>query len=213
MKFNIVMLLALIMIACNSNFNKEIPQGSLETMELKQPIALPTSVLLPIPDRPEDSGAPPEGWCGETSIQMGMAYFNVEIPQKEIYAAGNPAHPELYADDIDLALNTLGVEYVSWDENNHNLAEFIEWIKANLAKGYPVFCGLKLYPTKHPEWLLDHFVLAVGYNGRGLFINTNNIGDGQLLVEYSKLSSLTNKYSFENDKHQYFGRAFRGVRK
>jgi hypothetical protein len=87
------------MISSNSNFNKEVPHGSLKTTQLKRPIALPTLALLPIPDRPEDSDAPPEGWCGETSIQMGMSYYHIKIPQKVIYAAENSAHPELYADE------------------------------------------------------------------------------------------------------------------
>ena len=31
---------------------------------------------------------------------------------------------------------------------------------------------MKIYPTAHPEWGLDHFVLAVGLDARGLTVNT-----------------------------------------
>jgi len=31
---------------------------------------------------------------------------------------------------------------------------------------------VKILPTKHPEWGLDHFVLVVGYGERGLLVNT-----------------------------------------
>jgi hypothetical protein len=179
---------------------------------IEQTFVLPPSVLLPIPNRADEPDAPPEGWDGEISIQMGMAYFNKEVSQKAICSAGKPAHSSLYSDEIDTALDALGVQYFSWDWQNHDLAQFLAWIKTNLVKGYPVFCGIKMYPTRHPEWSLDHFVLVVGYNESGLFIDTNNTGDGRILVTYSQLASQENRYAFENQYHYYFGRAFTGVK-
>lgn len=172
---------------------------------------LPSSMLLPIPNRLQDADAPPEGWCGEASIQMGLSFYNKEASQKEIHAAGKPSHPDLYSSDINRALEAFGLNYIEWNDNVKNLPKFIAWIKSNIAKGYPVFCGMKINPTRHPEWSLDHFVIAVGYNENGLYINTNH-KDGQLLITYEQLASDTNHYSFENVYHRYFGRALTGFK-
>jgi hypothetical protein len=177
-----------------------------------QASALPPAVLLPIPDRPEDSMAPAEGWCGETCIQMALGSYGKEVPQSVIHAAGHPGHPDLYYFDIDRALDTLGARYTVWNTYDKDMTQFITWIQSNLAQGHPVLCGLKHHPTRHPWWPIDHFVLVVGYNQDGLVLNTNNSGDGQLLVSYSKLTSNPSKYSFVNPYHCYFGRAITGIR-
>ena len=31
---------------------------------------------------------------------------------------------------------------------------------------------MKILPTKHPEWGLDHFVTVIGYGEKGLLVNT-----------------------------------------
>ncbi|RPI74622.1 MAG: hypothetical protein EHM45_18095, partial [Desulfobacteraceae bacterium] len=108
---------------------------------------LPPTVLLSIPHRFQEQDAPDEGWDAETCIQMGMAYYNQEVSQKIICSTGKPAHSSLYSNEIDTALNVLGVQYSSWDWQNRDLTQFLAWIKTNLSKGYPVFCGIKVYPT------------------------------------------------------------------
>jgi len=173
---------------------------------------LPSSVVLPIPNLFQEEGKPPEGWCAEVCIQMTMIYYGKKLSQKFIHDAANSPYPDLRVKDIDSALNSLNIKFTSWNRRNKDLSEFIEWIKFNLAKGYPVLCGIKMYPDQHPDWSVDHFVLIVGYNEDGLLINTNHRDVGQIQIEYSKLSSSDNTYSFENRFHSYFGKAMMGFR-
>jgi hypothetical protein len=173
-------------------------------------IAPPPSVLLPIPNRLQDRDKPPQGWCAEASIQMGLLFFNKMVSQKEINTSGKPKHPDLNSNDINNALKYLNVNFTEWNADNHLLPQFMTWIQSNIAKGYPVICGVKINPTRHPEWPLDHFVLAVGYNESGLFINTNH-DVGQVLITYEQLASESNRYSFQNSYHRFFGRALTGL--
>ena len=141
---------------------------------------------------------------------MGLKFYHKDVSQKEIHDSGKPVHPDLYSNDISLALESLGVKCIEWDEYNRNLQDYIKWININLAQGYPVICGMKINPTQHPEWSLDHFVLAVGYNDNGFYINTNH-KDGQMLITYDQLTSTTFHYSFENSYRSYFGRSLTGI--
>jgi hypothetical protein len=187
--------------------------GGYSNNDVSVPPQLPAAVLLPIPDRDDDPEAPREGWCGETSIQMAIAYYGKEISQKTIHEAGNSSYPDLHSNEIDTALNALGVNYNIWQNSNYqDLSQYLNWIKLQLAYGYPVISGIKIYPTKHPDWALDHFVLIVGYNEQGLYINTNNCRDGQILVDYTQLSILKPKYSFKSGYNCYFGRAITGLK-
>ena len=173
-----------------------------------------SEVNLGIPDRAWDPNRSDTsvGWCAEACIQMAMAYYGKEVPQHLINQAGNPDHPDLYVYDIDDALNTLGVTYTIWDESNNNVSSFIAWIKWQIANGYPVLCGIKIYPDEYPEWYLDHFVLVVGFDEQGLRLNTQLDMDGQQIISYSQLSSMNDGYSFENSQSHYFARGITRVR-
>jgi hypothetical protein len=178
------------------------------------PIVAPTDqVNLKIPDRAWDRTRPDldVGWCGETCIQMAMGFYGKEVSQKAINAAaGSPS--DVTEDNMDIALNALGVQYVAWDESNTDLAQFMAWIQDQLRKGYPVICGLKIYPEEHPDWYVDHFVLAVGFDKKGLLLNTQLDCDGQVNVSYSQLGSRNEGYSFRSNLNRYFGRVITGVR-
>ena len=142
---------------------------------------------------------------------MGLAFYNQSVSQKEIRDAGQPVHPDLHENDINTALRKLRLDYLAWEGPRGRIGEYLAWIKANIAHGFPVLCGMKINPTQHPYWACDHFVLAVGYDESGLYINTN-LKAGQLLVTYEQLQSTTFRYAFENRYHAYFGRALTGVR-
>ena len=114
-------------------------------------IGIQSHALLPIPNLLQDPDSPVGGWCGEASIQMGLRYYHKDVSQKEINKAGNPSHPDLYSGDINRALKTLHMKYIEWNDNNQNLPQYVSWIKTNISKGYPVFCGMKINPTRHPE--------------------------------------------------------------
>lgn len=170
------------------------------------------AVKLPIPDREWDLNRPDKsvGWCGEACIQMATGYYGKEITQAVINASGQPRRPDLYAGDIDKALNNLRISFISC-ESPRDVSEFIAWIQHQLREHRPVICGCKIYPDEHPHWSVDHFVLAVGFDSKGLWLNTQLDLSGQVLVPYAQLCSRRSGYSFENRGNYYFGRAITGV--
>ena len=64
--------------------------------------------LAVIPAISQDPTCPPEGWCGEASIQMAAMYYGCYFPQKMINAAGHPNHPDLWNTELAGALEALG---------------------------------------------------------------------------------------------------------
>lgn len=129
-------------------------------------------VVLPVPARSHAPEAPKEGWCGETSIQEGLLHLGVWAPQRVINKAGRPSHPDLHSPDIPVALAELGVRHSMYQPKTRGFAAYSEWIKKAIDAGVPVLAGVKILPTQHPEWGLDHFVTVVGYGERGLLVNT-----------------------------------------
>jgi len=174
--------------------------------------SLPDAVLLAVRDVAWDPGRPNTtvGWCGEASIQMALRYHGIEQTQDAIHRAGNPDHDDLYAYEIDPALDALGVCFVAWPEGETTVDRFVDWIRAHLAGGVPALCGVKLHPDGNPDWTLDHFVLVVGYDRTGLVMNTQLDMDGQILVSYEELVSIESAYAFANRWNIFFGRAILG---
>jgi hypothetical protein len=126
---------------------------------------------LAIPARAQAPESPLSGWCGETAIQEGLLHLGVWAPQRLINKAGRPSHPDLYSPDIPVALTELGVRH-SFYPGPRGFDAFASWARAALDDGDPVLAGVKILPTEHPEWGLDHFVLVVGHGSRGLLVNT-----------------------------------------
>lgn len=129
------------------------------------------TTVLPIPARGQASESPPAGWCAETAIQEALLYYGVRASQAEINQAGRPSHPDLYWGDIPRALSQLGIVRRPWTGDGDQSA-FIGWVRTQIRSGNPVFAGVKLHPTEHPEWGLDHMVLIVGFRRDALLINT-----------------------------------------
>ncbi|HOW72195.1 MAG TPA: C39 family peptidase [Phycisphaerae bacterium] len=169
-------------------------------------------VDLGIPDRGWDPDRPDRtvGWCGETCIQMAMGFYGKEVSQVAINKAGRPAHPDLYENDIEKALESLSVAYVAWDRSNHDANACVAWIVEKLRRGYPLICGVKIYPDENPTWLVDHFVLAVGFSSQGLLVNTNT--DGQERVPFAQLVSRHDGLSLRNHRDEYYIWAITGLR-
>ena len=151
------------------------------------------------------------GWCGEACIQMTLSHYGRNLPQDVIHHAGSPATTDLENDDMDKALKRCGATFVPYDGEGPDIRPFVAWIQNQLRKGRPVICGCKIYPTDHPEWDLDHFVVVSGYNSRGLLLNTQLDCNGQILVPYDQLRSLNEGYSFNNANHSYWARAVTGL--
>ncbi len=128
--------------------------------------------VLPIPARAQAPESPPSGWCGETAIQEGLLHLGVWAPQRLINRAGHPSHPDLYSPDMPVALAELGVKTTTYPARGRGFEPFAKWIRQSIDEGDPVIAGVKILPTEHPEWGLDHFVLVVGYGKKGLLVNT-----------------------------------------
>jgi hypothetical protein len=169
------------------------------------------NVLLGIAPRINALGRPPEGWCGEVAIQESLLYHGIYYPQEKINEAGKPDHPDLYSYEIPEALKTLGMEYRQWPEGSTNLGDFLAWIRKQIAAGVPVLVGVKIYPTEHDEWSLDHFVLAVGVEGDSLVLNTT-WGFRYTLSE-RQLRSTQEGFAFANKYNSYYGISIKGPRR
>jgi hypothetical protein len=126
-------------------------------------------IQLEIPDVGQEKREPKEGWCGESAIQMALAFNGGYASQKAIHRAGKTKHPDLYPEDIPVALTSLGLEYKQW--SGDGLQPFLKWVRDDLAAGHPVLISVKVYPTAHPEWSLDHFVLVTGCTKTALTLN------------------------------------------
>ncbi|MBN1610184.1 MAG: hypothetical protein JW940_26390 [Polyangiaceae bacterium] len=130
------------------------------------------ALVLPIAARSQAPESPASGWCGETAIQEGLLHAGAWTPQRLINRAGRPAHPDLYSSEIPRALERLGVRYAFYSPRSRSYDAFAAWMRAALEAGEPVFAGVKILPTQHPEWGLDHFVLVVGHGPKGFLVNT-----------------------------------------
>lgn len=128
--------------------------------------------VLPIPARSQATESPADGWCGETALQEALLHLGMWAPQRLINQAGRPVHPDLYSTDIPVALTALGVNYTFYVARQRGFAPFAAWVASAVDEGDPVLAGVKVLPTQHPEWGLDHFVLVVGHGEKGLLVNT-----------------------------------------
>ncbi|MGC4116160.1 MAG: hypothetical protein QM765_16585 [Myxococcales bacterium] len=160
------------------------------------------SVKLEIADRQWAPGAPLEGWCGEASIQMAALYYGAWIPQAVINRAGRPKTPDLWETDVSAAMQALGLRFEAWSGGS-NPSEALDWTVRALRRGHPVILGVKVYPTEHADWDVDHLVLAVGFEPKGLVLNTN-WGDRQLTWPWVALQEAKHGYSLAGPKGKVF---------
>ncbi len=142
------------------------------------------AVRLPIADRAWAPGAPPEGWCGEASVQMVALHFGVFVPQAVAHALGRPAHVDLWEDDLPTALRALGLEFETFEGRGE--AALLTFTVGHLRRGHPVILGVKLVPSPHPQQAVDHLMPAVGFGPGGLVVDTN-FPQGQQAVPWAAL--------------------------
>ena len=125
-------------------------------------------LLIDIPDRPHAAEAPPEGWCGENTIQQALLHHGGYVSQRAINRAGEPRHPDLYWGDLPKAMRAVGLTFETWSGSSRvsdrpqRYDDFVAWLESHLRQGHPLITGVKLHPTQHPRWGLDHIVLVVG---------------------------------------------------
>ncbi len=123
-------------------------------------------------------------------------------------AQGKPEHPDLYEGEIPVAIRNVGLEATRW--RGDGLDAYLKWLRSELAAGHPVLVGAKIYPTEHPEWALDHFMLAVGFTEEALTYNTT-WGRPQTKT-FAQLSTQGRGISFANRFGSYCGHAVTGMR-
>ena len=167
---------------------------------------------LDIPDRNEAREAPREGWCGEACIQMAALYYGCYAPQSVINKLGQPKHPDLYSDDLPVAMEALGLTHERSTKEARDLRAFVDWVRGRLRRERPVLLGVKNQPDRHPDWSCDHFVLAAGFRADRFLLNTNNNPGGQLQFSVARLSSTAPGLSLVNRLNQYLGIAITGTR-
>jgi hypothetical protein len=169
------------------------------------------AICLNIAPRDDAPAHPSEGWCAEVAIQEALLSFGAYFPQKAINAAGHPEHPDLYADEIPTALKNLHVRFVAWpwDGPPQELPRFLRWTRRWIAARHPVLVGVKIYPTEHADWSLDHFSLAVGTAEKAILFNTS-WGYRATCTE-QQLTSVREGFSFANDQHRYYGICIQGM--
>ncbi len=182
--------------------------NSARTLEPANPKAGTKAIALEIADTGQEQRRPASGWCGEAAIQMALAYYGGYASQQAINRAGKPEHPDLYAHEIPRAMRSIGLDYSPWKADG--LGPFLKWIKGQLAEGRPVLLGVKIYPTAHPEWALDHFVLAVGCTAETLTFNTT-WGRAETKT-FASLSTQDKGLSFANRYGTYYGYAITGMK-
>ena len=166
------------------------------------------SHALPIDDRQWDAEAPAEGWCGETSIQLAAGWYGAYAAQAKVNALGHPKTPDLWEYDVPVALEAMHLRFTRGPQT---LVPALRWIVEELRREHPVVLGLKLVPTEHPEWAVDHLVLAVGFSPDGLLIDTN-AEEGQITVSWAGLQRAEGdrEYTLVNHTGEVFAFAVDG---
>jgi hypothetical protein len=163
---------------------------------------------LPIADRRWEPGAPEEGWCGETSIQLAAGWYGAYVSQKTVNALGHPKTPDLWEHDVPVALEAM---HLKFERGPQKRGDALKWIVEQLRLNRPVVLGVKIIPTEHPEWKVDHLVLAVGFSPQRLLIDTN-AEEGQITVSWSGLQRPEGdqEYSLVNQTGEVFAFAVSG---
>lgn len=189
--------------------------ASLTACKRSEPAFTPPtdSVRLPIADRGWAPGAPPEGWCGEASIQMVGLHYGVWLPQPLVNAAGRSTHVDLWENDVPVALATLGFSFERYGgprgDGRGSVQDFLTWLVSQVRAGRPVIVGAKLFPSEHPDWDVDHLMPVVGFTPQGLVFNSN-LEDGQVTVPWAALSSSSG-VSFAGPSDRRYGFAVTGL--
>jgi hypothetical protein len=165
-------------------------------------------IVLNIPDRGQAPGAPAQGWCGEAALQQALLFQGAYFPQKDIHQAADPPRQDLYAQDLPVVLRALQIRH-RYAPQPRSLDKFQDWIRDEIRAGRPVLVGMKIYPTEHPSWALDHFTLVVGVEGEALIINTT--WKEQRTFTQEQLLSTAAGLAFKNRFDSYFGISIHGA--
>ncbi len=190
------------------------PQGTATPRILPTPTALPESVLIDIPPRPYYGGN--LDFCGEVVLEEALAYYGKQVPQLEInHLGGGDGHVGLHFNEILRALASLNVDFDSWGlhiTGERGYDTYIQKLKRILADGHPILAGVKVNPTRHPEWSADHFILLVGYDAQSFIYNMPDSRSSRTFEEFQFGDPGTGHgLTFSNPYDYYSGIEFKGA--
>jgi hypothetical protein len=162
---------------------------------------------MAIPDRKHAPGATPDGWCGETAIQQVMLFHGAFFSQKHINSIGTPKYGGMHSSEIPGALKRLGATFKDYS-GRQTLTNFMQQIRQRGKAGTPSLVGMKINPTKHPAWDLDHFVIVSGASEKSMVLNTT-WGRTDTMTN-AQLASTNKGLSFKHRRDWYYGLAIGG---
>ena len=155
------------------------------------------SVVLDIPPREQWSND--HGYCGSCSIQTAGLYHGMYISQKIVRetVGDEEVLPGINLED---ALDALNLEYESWDYEDHDTEDYLQWIKKELGSGDPVIFTVNVDGLDNEYY--DHIMLGVGYASK----DADDYDDEDILVYNDGFESVHLNQSFAElrDETNYY---------
>lgn len=152
-----------------------------------------------------------EGSCGEACLWSILNAKGVDITQMEInHEAGFPGRG-LHAYELTIPLKKHKIKFFHREKSvetsdssltTQRYRDFLyQDVIAKVKEGNPVLIGVKVLPTRFPEWPLDHFILIVGYNETANELIYNDFNHrkripAQKLLDEEPGYSFINEYNF-----------------
>lgn len=143
----------------------------------------------------------PEGSCGEACLWSVLHYYGINVTQEEINEAGGSPGRGLRWCELYDALDYFGIDYNDLSgfvyTKDHYEKHLQENIVDNVKKGHALLISVKIYPTFHPLWCRDHFILITGYTNTDKLIYNSFTERGSIPI--SKLLNKRWGYSLINE--------------
>ncbi|MDP8209516.1 MAG: C39 family peptidase [Candidatus Stygibacter australis] len=149
-----------------------------------------------------------EGSCIETCLWSVMNSLKKNKTQLEINLSCPDNGLGLHFNEITKVLKQFEIGYTVYCQDvdssdslivSQRYKNFVyDKVVKKVQNGYPVFIGIKSYPTQHQDWFADHLVLVVGYNERTDELIYNDMNKRKRIKVMKLLDTLPG-YSFVSD--------------
>jgi len=156
------------------------------------------SIVLDIPPREQWNND--NGYCGSCSIQTAALSHGMYVSQKIVRetVGDEEVLPGINLED---ALDALNLEYESWDREDHDMEEYLQWVKKKIDSENPVIFTVNVAGLDNEYY--DHIMLAVGYASE----NVNEYDREDILVYNDGFESVHLNQSFtelRDDTNHYY---------
>ena len=173
-----------------------------------QNVSFAQSALLDISPREYER----DDYCAEVCIQEALMYYGMNLSQDDINKAGGKDNSSGLEnrEQITQALNNLGANFETWyftQGQDMNYSEYLDFLKSKLSQGFPVLAGVKINPTKHPEWINDHYILLAGFTDDSFIYNSPSERETMTFADFEN----SGHYMLTNNYRIFFGVAFKGI--